>query len=57
MTLAEFYVSFDALVHLQISTKYLSKSCRTVGWMPWPASKSCSRGQSTTDRQRQREGL
>ena len=57
MTLAEFYVSSDALVHLQIFTEYLSKSCRTVGWMPCPASKSCSRGQSTTDRQRQREGL
>ena len=57
MTPAEFYVSSDALVHLQISTEYLSKSCRTVGWMPCPTSKSCSRGQSTTDRQRQREGL
>ena len=30
MTLAEFYVSSDALVHLQISTEYLSKSCRTA---------------------------
>ena len=56
MTLAEFNVSSDALVHLQVSTEYLSKSCRTVGWMPCPA-KSSSRGQSTTDRQRQREGL
>ena len=36
MTPAEFYLSFDALVHLQISTEYLSKSCRTVGWMPCP---------------------
>ena len=33
MTLAEFYVSSDALVHLQISTEYLSKSCRTVAWL------------------------
>jgi len=33
-------VSSDALVHLQVSTEYLSKSCRTVGWMPCPASKS-----------------
>ena len=57
MTPAEFYVSSDALVHLQISTEYLSKSCRTVGRMPCPASKVSSRGQSTTDRQRQREGL
>ena len=40
MTPAEFYLSSDALVHLQISTEYLSKSCRTVGWMPCPASKS-----------------
>ena len=54
MTPAELYVSSDALVHLQISTEYLSKSCRTVGWMPSPAS---SRGQSTTDRQHQREEL
>ena len=38
MTPAEFYVSSDALVHLQVSTEYLSKSCRTVGWMPCPAS-------------------
>ena len=30
MTPAEFYVSSDALVHLQVSTEYLSKSCRTV---------------------------
>ena len=35
MTPAEFYLSSDALVLLQISTEYLSKSCRTVGWMPW----------------------
>ena len=34
MTPAEFYVSSDALVHFQISTGYLSKSCRTFGWMP-----------------------
>ena len=34
MTPAEFYVSSDALVHLQVSTEYLSKSCRTVGWIP-----------------------
>ena len=27
MTPAEFYVSSDALVHLQISTEYLSKRC------------------------------
>ena len=53
MTLAEFYVSSHALVHLQISTEYLSKSCRTVGWI----NKVSSRGQSTTNRQRQREGL
>ena len=31
MTPAEFYVSSDPLVHLQVSTEYLSKSCRTVG--------------------------
>ena len=40
MTRADFYVSSDALVHLQVSTEYLSKSCRTVGSMPYPASKS-----------------
>ena len=58
MTPAEFYVSSDALVHLQIPTEYLSKSCRTVGWMPCPASKlAVRRGQSTTDRQCQRKGL
>ena len=39
MTPAEFYVSSDTLVYLQVSTEYLSKSCRTVGWMPCPASK------------------
>ena len=53
MTPAEFYVSSDALVHLQISTEYLSKSCRTVGWMPGclaQQAKVSSRGQSTTDR-------
>ena len=33
MTPAEFYLSYDALAHLQISTEYLSKSCRTVGCM------------------------
>ena len=34
---AEFYVSSDALVHLKVSTEYLSKNCRTcrtVRWMP-----------------------
>jgi len=40
MTPAEFYVSSDALVHLQISTEYLSKSCTTVGWMPCSAGRS-----------------
>ena len=30
MTPTEFYVSSDALVHLQVSTEYLGKSCRTV---------------------------
>jgi len=30
MTPAEFYVSSDVLLHLQISTEYLSKSCRTA---------------------------
>ena len=39
MNPAEFYASSDALVHLQISTEYLSKSCRTVSWMPCLASK------------------
>ena len=46
ITSAEFYVRSDALVHLKASTEYLSKNCRTVGWMPCPAS---SRGQSTTE--------
>ena len=49
MTPAEFYVSSDALVHLQVSTEYLSKSCRTVGWMPCQQAKVSSRGQNTTD--------
>ena len=49
MTPAEFYVSSDALVHLQVSTEYLSKSCRTVGWMLAQQAKVSSRGQSTTD--------
>ena len=40
ITPAEFYVSFDALVHLKASTEYLSKNCRTVDWMPCPATKS-----------------
>ena len=60
MTPAEFYVNSDALVHLQVSTEHLiARAVETVGWMPCPAStqKSSSRGQSTTDRQRQREGL
>ena len=57
MTPAELYVSSDALVHLQISTEYLSKSCGTVGWCLAQQAKVSSRGQSTTDRQRQREGL
>ena len=62
MTPAEFYVSSDALVHLQVSTKYLSKSCRTVelaGCLSQQA-KVSSRGQSTTKynrQQHQREGL
>ena len=69
MTPAEFYVSSDALVHLQISIEYLSKSFRTIGksllntlaraleqlagCLALPA-KVSSRGQSTTDRQYQR---
>ena len=57
MTPAEFYVSSDALVHLQISTEYLSKSCRTLAGCLAQQAKVSSRGQSTTDRQRQREGL
>ena len=43
MTPAEFYVSSDALVHLRISTEYLSKSCRTVGWMPCPKGSATAR--------------
>ena len=54
MTPAEFYASSDALVH---STEYLSKSCRTVGWILAQQAEVSSRGQSTTDRHRQREGL
>ena len=39
MTPAEFYVSSDALVHLQVSTEYLI--ARAVEqWMPCSASKS-----------------
>ena len=38
MTPAEFYLSSDALVHLQISTEYLSKSCRN-SWLDGLASK------------------
>ena len=58
MTPAEFYVSSDALVHLQISTEYLSKSCieQLAEWLAQQA-KVSSRGQSKTDRQRQRERL
>ena len=29
-----FYVCSDVLVHLQISTEYIRKSCRTVDWVP-----------------------
>ena len=57
MTPAEFYVSSDALVHLQVSTEYLSKSYRTVGWMPCPASKSQQSMSKYNRQQRQREGL
>ena len=58
MTPAEFYVSSDALVHLQVSTEYLiARAVEQLTGMPCPARKSNSRGQSTTDRQRRREGL
>ena len=42
MTPAEFYVSSDALVHLQVSTEYLIARAveQLAGWMPCPASKS-----------------
>jgi len=34
-------MSFDALVHnLQISTEYVRKSCKTVGWVPSSKQKS-----------------
>ena len=57
MTPAEFYVSSDALVHLQVSTEYLSKSCKTVDWMPCPASKSQQSRSKYNRQRRQREGL
>ena len=58
MTLAELYVSSDAFVHLQISTEYLRESCieQSARCLAQQA-KVSSRGQSKTDRQRQREGL
>ena len=61
MTPPEFYVSSDAIVHLQISTEYFNKSCRTeltqlAGCLAQQA-KVSSRGQSTIDRQHQCEGL
>ena len=52
MTPAEFYVSSDALVHLQVSTEYLSKSCKPVEQLAGclvQQAKVSSRGQSTTD--------
>ena len=60
MTPAEFYVSSDALVHLQVSTEYLIARAveQLAGCLAQQArKKSSSRGRSTTDRQRQREGL
>ena len=60
MTPAEFYVSSDALVHLQVSTEYLIARAveQLAGCLAQQAcKKSSSRGQSTTDRQCQREGL
>jgi len=33
-------MSSDALVHLQMSTEYLGKSCRTAGWVPCQGNKS-----------------
>ena len=58
MTPAEFYVSSDALVHLQVSTEYLI--ARAVEQLPGciaQQAKVSSRGQSTTNRQHQREGF
>ena len=58
MTPAEFYVSSDALVHLQVSTEYLiARAVEQLAGCLAQQAKSSSRGQSTTDRQRQREGL
>jgi len=57
MTPAKFYVSSDALVHLKVSIEYLSKNCRTVGWMPCSTTISKqSRSKYNMQRQRQREG-
>ena len=58
MTPAEFYVSSDALVYLQVSTEYLiARAVEQLTGCPAQQAKVSSRGQSTTDRQRRREGL
>ena len=51
MTPAEFYVSSDALVHLQISTEYLScaRAVEQLAGCLAQQAKVSSRGQSTTD--------
>ena len=57
MTPAEFYVSSDALVHLQISTKYLiARAVEQLAGCLAQQAKVSSRGQSTTDRHASAKG-
>ena len=50
MTPAEFYVSSDALVHLQVSTEYLiARAVEQLAGCLAQQAKVSSRGQSTTD--------
>ena len=49
MTPAEFYVSSDALVHLQVSTNTLARAVEQLAGCLTQQAKVSSRGQSTTD--------
>ena len=50
MTPAEFYVSSDALVHLQVSTEYtLARAVEQLAGCLAQQAKVSSRSQSTTD--------
>ena len=50
-------MSSDALLHLQVSTDTLARAVKQLAGCLAQQAKVGSRGQSTTDRQRQREGL